>query len=901
MSSKSEHSAGGNNNNNEKTRSRNLFALGVGCDFNKNNCIISGRNIQTQHFVGSVKSNTQMACKAQPLISNKDIGECSEHKVCLKKLKCASVLKSKTSCVTNKSQSKVKVGYPQTPKKQMNQTLKKHLKVSPKIKNRPKKYFGSKSLHVFSNQVEFKNYFKCIKYKTVSKDTQQISHSNEKNADVQQISYCDRKLGGIDVNRYENSEEKMADGSCINMHITEECSDEKIILSQEIQSPSNYSSSTGDSYNLFLKEVLFDYLYTINFSDVEDFLTCEEQSYVSAVTHIQLSAQRLYARLLARKHNWIRISSMKYGNVSKNLNDDLETLTDSGLIITDYTSERLQTLLNLLKVLEIKALCKHLHLKINGNKENLITSILSVGNQPTINQYFSLQQCGNKEHIISKLSELLGSCIKVTDNSRQSFMNCLIFFSYPHYRGLERERFNEQLRLINDRRRGSKIFPDYIACRTKIFKKKKHFHSYAAALLDRSNVLEAIEKKKWNDVVKLVKEIVDKYVHLDEEEKQYAESLPDYLRYFTAGSCYVSTINKTIHILRSKAGVNDAKNYIQLLLNQTIFHIKLRGYWYENLALLFQESLKDNVQAAEVILKGLQDETVGTVARQILSVRGELLIKRKKDGLNNTMKEMLKSVLESPLKEPPRLTISGFTLPNTQQGYKQIYLQNSCDGQELTSVEEVAKTYFLSQGYKYGRCDEGQTIKSLILVCFWDIIYDHTFDNEESVFHSQCQKAPLDWNTDGFYSRRRFKIENRLKDMAEGGVEKIFDLVTWYTETNMNKQSVVNWSYLDNLMILKGLIEAVGSKLWCDIAKLLLADHSSYSAGFPDLTLWDPYSKKCLFVEVKGRNDQLSVKQKLWMHNLMKFSAHAYVCHVTSAGSKIVKEKASSSETSKYE
>lgn len=39
---------------------------------------------------------------------------------------------------------------------------------------------------------------------------------------------------------------------------------------------------------------------------------------------------------------------------------------------------------------------------------------------------------------------------------------------------------------------------------------------------------------------------------------------------------------------------------------------------------------------------------------------------------------------------------------STKQGYKQIYVQNSHEGKELTSVEEVAKNYFLSQGYKYG-------------------------------------------------------------------------------------------------------------------------------------------------------------------------------------------------------
>lgn len=76
---------------------------------------------------------------------------------------------------------------------------------------------------------------------------------------------------------------------------------------------------------------------------------------------------------------------------------------------------------------------------------------------------------------VHRLSELLGSCIKVTDSSWQIFMHCLIFFSYPHYRGLERDRFNEQLRLIIDRRRGLKVFPDYSASRHTLFQKKNNF------------------------------------------------------------------------------------------------------------------------------------------------------------------------------------------------------------------------------------------------------------------------------------------------------------------------------------------------------------------------------------------------------------------------------------------
>lgn len=82
---------------------------------------------------------------------------------------------------------------------------------------------------------------------------------------------------------------------------------------------------------------------------------------------------------------------------------------------------------------------------------------------------------------------------------------------------------------------------------------------------------------------------------------------------------------------------------------------------YINISSLFYFMLK--FQAAKIILKALQDETVGTAARQILFARGELLIKRKKNGLSNRMKETLNHVLGSPLKEPPSRTISALSLP----------------------------------------------------------------------------------------------------------------------------------------------------------------------------------------------------------------------------------------------
>jgi len=57
--------------------------------------------------------------------------------------------------------------------------------------------------------------------------------------------------------------------------------------------------------------------------------------------------------------------------------------------------------------------------------------------------------------------------------------------------------------------------------------------------------------------------------------------------------------------------------------------------------------------------------------------------------------------------------------------------------------------------------DEGQFIKSMFLLCFWDIIYDTYGDY--ILFISQYQDCPLDWRTHHFYKIREKKIKVKLK------------------------------------------------------------------------------------------------------------------------------------------
>lgn len=80
------------------------------------------------------------------------------------------------------------------------------------------------------------------------------------------------------------------------------------------------------------------------------------------------------------------------------------------------------------------------------------------------------------------------------------------------------------------------------------------------------------------------------------------KELPDFLRRFTAGAVYVSSINKSIDVLKKyNEYLPEAKECLCLLLNQNVFAVHRRGQWFEQLALLYQRNYKDNVQVSYLI------------------------------------------------------------------------------------------------------------------------------------------------------------------------------------------------------------------------------------------------------------------------------------------------------------
>ena len=75
------------------------------------------------------------------------------------------------------------------------------------------------------------------------------------------------------------------------------------------------------------------------------------------------------------------------------------------------------------------------------------------------------------------------------------------------------------------------------------------------------------------------------------------------------------------------------------------------------------------------------------------------------------------------------------------------------------------------------------------------------------------------------------------------------------------------------------------------ICERLVKHHRHTRSGFPDLTVWDPASKRVAFVEVKGPGDRLSNKQVLWLEVLAGLGLQALVCHVEATNGKKISRR----------
>lgn len=143
------------------------------------------------------------------------------------------------------------------------------------------------------------------------------------------------------------------------------------------------------------------------------------------------------------------------------------------------------------------------------------------------------------------------------------------------------------------------------------------------------------------------------------------------------------------------------------------------------------------------------------------------------------------------------------------------------------------------------------------------------------------QDHPLDMNTKHFYEVRKSKFEERFNwVMDSNGVLFKQTLKSTFQEKFGRTNTQIDWTCFKSFEELYGLISCLSREQLVMIMKRIAEDHRHNRSGFPDLTLWNPQTKKIAVVEVKGPYDSLSTKQRLWLDFFMSQGIDASVCHV---------------------
>ncbi|KAJ4435409.1 hypothetical protein ANN_18024, partial [Periplaneta americana] len=119
-------------------------------------------------------------------------------------------------------------------------------------------------------------------------------------------------------------------------------------------------------------------------ADMKKVISETESNHVIKFKQLQYQAKKLYVRMLSRKYTWHRVTDIKYNeiDVSAAFND----LEQDGFVTSDYNSEELDVLLNMLKLQELKSLCKTFRIQpITQPKPMLVQALLDYGrNQQTL-------------------------------------------------------------------------------------------------------------------------------------------------------------------------------------------------------------------------------------------------------------------------------------------------------------------------------------------------------------------------------------------------------------------------------------------------------------------------------------------------------------------------------------
>ncbi|XP_026321004.1 fanconi-associated nuclease 1-like [Hyposmocoma kahamanoa] len=533
---------------------------------------------------------------------------------------------------------------------------------------------------------------------------------------------------------------------------------------------------------------------------------------------------------------------------------------------------------------DLKQICKELKLKHVDNKHDAIAALARFSKRSSnISNFLTGHTSNNSSRVLQMMNKKTPPRYKLSDLARSTLYKLYLIMYLGIDFNLIRDRKLEFMLLCEKTLRETyPVNKDMVLDNASIvFRDKDDFERYFTAHLMYEDFLTRVDEVERCEIVKQVKRLLE---CIDEDEMARYKSISPWLRRFTPPNVYIKMLEAGIQDLKkSKCEDNYqfALDILSTLISQNEFCVHRKAHWYDEKALVLHSNMCVYDQAAEVLIEGFQSD-LSEESKDSLRPRARKLAHQK----NITISEHLKKkLLEYSIKETilennlDARHIYKQPMDRTNKRGKVKFETRTAEGRTVLEAEEYCIAHYISSGeFTHGEHWEGRIVTTIYFLLFWDIIYSKP-PNAQGVFITYYQMYPLDMFTESFYENRKTRIDEWLDALAKASTDKVLKIMhdTWDNRPKCELSGINrNIAWLDIAMV----ASCLGSKAVSAICRRLAVNYKYAHSGFPDLTLWNEFTRKIKFVEVKTDTDKPSMKQIQWMHYLREHGIDTEFCYL---------------------
>ncbi|XP_033336560.2 fanconi-associated nuclease 1 isoform X1 [Megalopta genalis] len=603
-----------------------------------------------------------------------------------------------------------------------------------------------------------------------------------------------------------------------------------------------------------------------------------ELDFIYCILTLPEKAQKLLARMIKRMRGWHRKDSINYPDISSNLKDVFDLLESRCICTYDLKDESLAAVLDLLQVKELHQLSRSMKIDCKGKKEIIVDKLIKLSRKKTL-----FPGMKSPSSVLYDCIFKILNCVRITDrtwNIIDIIMTLLLPNEDPQMS------MSDIFFKLGDIYLGRAVFPSTPKDQFPLFSSRPHLLIYVNVKSELSTMLNLIEKGDWERVQTYGNTAMETLPNILKTELLRLENsiLPMHVRKFLPGYVWLKILSKSIEAFKRKKDTAKVVDILNFLIKQNCHMNSSKGKWYCELALVKMHHDKDLDSSALITIEALGCEYLSQVDKVDLLQRADRILNRK-TGVTLQTKTNINKVLNTHYHEmctfkPASNIISAVAMPKAPQGGKSTWLIKSSDhDNNYGTVETVALYHYMEQNFPNGLHCEGNLPILLFTTLFWEELYE---ENIPGAFATPYAIAPSDLYTKNFYENRKHRIDIKLRFLDTFNADPA-SFSSWMEQrfkTYKQYQSLMPRNLLEHDIYMKEIVYCLGVQGVIGICRRMIENFKLWSAGFPDLIVWNYDTRQHKIVEVKGPKDILSTKQLLWLKYLNEIGLNTEVCHV---------------------